>query len=114
MLPRNASLLYVILGLQVEHAGDAFVTHFENVVFAERVRAHEYFGVADLVEVEAAEKVAVGLVDHAVHNPHILTVLPLDRALLPQLAAVRLRLLNDHGSARLSLLDDAGAGFVTF
>lgn len=114
VLPRDAALLYVVFGLQVQHARDAFVTHFEDVVFAQRIRAHEYFGIAYLVEVEAAEEIAVGLVYHAVHNPDVLAVLPLDRALLAQLAVVCLRLLDDHGSARLALLDNAGAGFVTF
>ena len=80
----NASLLQIQIGLHAEHGGDLrFLHQLVDVNFIERVRPHdnvlEFTALVQLMEEEALEERAVGLLDHAIDNIYIVLYLPVAR-----------------------------------
>lgn len=92
----------VLFSLDIHHCRYFLVCYHVDVLFVERVGPQVDGGVADLLDVERAEEVAVCLVDATIHDIDWLCAQPEAALSQTELAFVRGGVLNRHGSIRLS------------
>jgi len=102
------------LGLEVEHAVDAFISKKSDVIIRNRAVAYVQARVADAAEFEIDSEVGVNLVDLPIDDPNLLAIEPAVLLVPPGLASVKLRILNLHSPAWLPfpLRDIAGLAFL--
>ena len=113
-VPRYAPLFDIFISLQIENTRNPSIFHFLDIILIKRIGSEKEPCVCNLVKVQSAQEICVSFIDHAIYDPDFLLVLPLDGFLSAELALVSFWLLNDHGSAWVSFLHDAGLWFVAF